>query len=507
VNVGIDLGTTYSLVARMDPSGCPALMPDHADHDVLYTPSAVILSGDGCAFVGHLAELLAEQEPDLNTIRFFKRQFGGDRPIYYDRRGAAWYPESVAALVLRKLAFDAESYTSSRLEGAVITVPAHFNDLQRKSELAAAALADVRVLALLDEPVAAALHYGVATASRDQVLLVYDLGGGTFDATVLSMDHRGVYVLAKDGLTELGGKEFDEKIAEMVLTQFERAGVAPTLNARTLQQLRSVAEEIKIELGLPGRLHVRRVVLLGGHSVEVVISRREFEAAIGEAAERTVSIALRCLEGAGLKPRDVNALLLVGGSSMVPAVAERMRALFTDEGQRVLFHEPMKAVAFGAAIHAAQLTGDAELFQLPPELRGVTGHNVGVRAIDPRTGRPKIDTLIKKNMPLPARARKIYYTARPDQERIMLEVVQYRESPEDAVSLGQLRVGPLPAPRQNYPIQVTIENRDDCTVVVQAADPETGLELRHVFGRDTNDVFGNLAAQRALVRSTVINNL
>jgi molecular chaperone DnaK (HSP70) len=501
------LVTTYSLVARMDPEGRPVLIPDHAESDVFHTPSVVHIAHNA-AFVGRLAEALLEQDPKLQVVRFFKRLLGEATPVFYDDNGAAWFAEGVAALVLRKLAYDAEASSSVRVDDAVVTVPAHFSDPQRRAVLAAATLADLSVLGLVEEPVAAALHYGVTAGVQDQVLLVYDFGGGTFDATAMSMDQRGVYVLAKTGLTELGGKEFDEKVGEMVLAQFERALGAPlATGARTLLELRRVSEEIKIELCVPGRGRVRKLVILGGHAVEVEVTRAEFEAAIRDALDLAEAETMRCLSDAGLRPEDVNSLLLVGGSSLVPAVEERMRARFNRPGQQVFYHEPSKAVAYGAALHAHQLSGEAEMYNLPPELRGVSGYNVGVRTLDPGTGRVSVDTLIKKTMPLPAKARKTYYTSRAGQERIVLDFVQYRESREELIALGQLVVGPLTAARANYPIEVTTEYREDGTVAVQAYDAQTGVELQQEFGRDSADGTAHLASQRGLVRSTVINNV
>lgn len=507
MKVGIDLGTTYSLIARMGSCGSPILMPDQSDQDVFHTPSIVYV-GSNTAVVGQMVEPLVEQNPDLKVIRFFKRHLGENQPLHYDDQGSAWYPEAIAALVLKKLRFDAESNSATELQSAVITVPAHFNDLQRKAVISAASLADIPVLGLVEEPVAAALHYGIVTSSHDQIIVVYDFGGGTFDVTALSMDAKGVYVLSKCGVTELGGKELDEKVGELILSQFERAlGKALTLNARTLLELRRVSESIKIELCMPQAFRVRKTVLLAGEGIEVTILRSEFEAAIAEYLDRTEAETVSCVKEAGLKLGDVNALLLVGGSSMVPAISQRVKKLFCAPGQRVMYHEPTKAVAFGAAIHSAQLAGESEQYQLPPEFRGVTGYNIGVRTVSPETGRISIDVLIKKNMPLPASTRRIYYTTRANQDRIVLELVQYRDSNDKVISLGQLVVGPLPSPRSNYPIEVSVENREDGTVAVLASDAQTGVELTQVFGRDTKDQFGQVASQRALVRSTFINNL
>ena len=505
--VGIDLGSTYSLVARLDMDGSPILLPDYHEADVFHTPSVVHLSGR-TAYVGRMAEALLEQDPSLQVIRYFKRAFGVSQPIHYDQEGTAWYPEAIGALVLQKLRFDAESFASTHVEKAVITVPAHFNDPQRKAVVSAALLADLPILGLVEEPVAAALHYGVSTQTHDQVLVVYDFGGGTFDVTVLSMDAKGVYMLSKGGLTECGGKELDEKIGEMILDQFERAlGQGLNLSARMLLEVRRVSEEIKIELCMPGKMRIRRLLLLGGQAVEVEITRRDFEAAISDLLDQTVNITLQTISEAGLRPADAHALLMVGGSSMVPAAGERMKKIFTGKTQRILYHEPSKAVAYGAAIHASMIAGEAEAFNLPPEFRGITGYNVGVRTLNPATGRVQIDTLIKKNMPLPARVQKTYYTTRANQERIVLELVQFLDARDTAVSIGHMVIGPLPDPRINYPILVKVEYREDSTVAVNACDAQTGVELKQVFGRDEDGGMAQLSMQRALVRSTIINNL
>ena len=284
-----------------------------------------------------MAENLLEVDPELKVLRFFKRHFGDEQPIFFDDQQMPWTAEAIGALVLKKLRFDAESFASSAVESAVITVPAHFSDPQRKAVLAAAMMADLPVLGLVEEPVAAALHYGVQHASHDQVILVYDWGGGTFDATAISLDSRGVYVLAKTGATDIGGKELDEAVAAMVLAQFEGAfGSGPSLNARTLLDLRRVAEEIKVELSSPNCHRLRRTVLLGGLAITVDVSRAAFNAAAASWIDRTEAIAVQCVADAGLKPSDMNAVLLVGGSSMVPAVAERLRRLFARRRPRPL---------------------------------------------------------------------------------------------------------------------------------------------------------------------------
>lgn len=503
MKIGIDLGTSYSLVGRMHPDGATSLIPDTRDEERYHTPSTVVISGDD-AFVGALAEDLVEDHPELPAIRFFKRQLGDREEIYFDERGRGWHAEGLSALVLSKLRFDAETEGSRRVEGAVISVPAHFNDRQRKAVAAAASLAELPLLDLVDEPVAAALHYGVATQAHGEVLLTYDFGGGTFDATTLSLDERGIYVLSKTGLTELGGKEVDEIVGEMLLEQFEHAlGAAPDLNARTLLELRRASEALKIALCEPGDRRVRKTVLLGSEAVEVVLDRRRFEAAVEPLVEETMANTLRCLQESGLKPDDVTTVLLVGGSSWIPSVERRLKEVFGGGGgggggaeNRIRRHEPSKAVAYGAAMRAAQVAGEADAYRLPAELKGVTGYSVGVRTLDPSSGGVAIDNLVKKNMPLPARASKTYYTTRADQSHISLELVQHRGDGAPPVPLGTLTVGPLERPRLNYPVEVGVEYREDGTVRVRATDADSGRELEQSFGGDPAGDIEYLASQR-----------
>ncbi len=505
MKVGIDLGTSYSLVARMHPDGTVTLIPDFRDQEQFHTPSVVLIA-NGSAFVGTIAEAMVEDHPDLPIIRFFKRHLGSREPIYFDDRGTGWHAEGIAALVLDKLRFDAETDISRKVDGAVITVPAHFNDPQRKAVAAAAALANLPLLGFIEEPVAAALHYGVSTAAHNKVLLAYDFGGGTFDATALSLDEKGIYVLAKSGLTDLGGKELDEAIGEIVLDQFQHAlGTKPELTARSLLELRRAAEAIKIDLSTPGTGKVRRTVILGRDAVQISIDRSTFEQAINALLDRTVAVTAQCLKDAGLAAKDVTTVLLVGGSSLVPMVATKIKAVFAGGGPEILFHEPSKAVVCGAAMRSAQMAGEAGAFKLPPELKGVTGYSVGVRTVDPGSGRVSVNTLIKKNMPLPTTIKKTYYTTRADQQKIVLDFVQFRDEAAGVIGLGQLVVGPISHPRVNYPVTVRVDYREDGTIGVIAMDANSGQELSSTFGGDPSGDIKYLAAQRKALHSILMS--
>ncbi|MEI6765324.1 MAG: Hsp70 family protein [Bacteroidota bacterium] len=506
MKVGIDLGTTFSLITRMGSGGSVIYIPDITYRQNLFTPSIVNFNNE-TALVGLFAESYLEQNPDHPAIRFFKRNFGEQKPLFYDSKGTPWYPDTIGALVLKKLKADAEGYASEMLDGAVITIPAHFSDPQRKSVLNAAFMAGIPVLGLVEEPVAAALHYGITENTMDKLILVYDLGGGTFDVTLLSMNEKGVFVLAKDGLTELGGKEFDERIGEIILKQYwHHYGKETEPDAKFLLNLRKVSEQIKIELGMPGTRFVKKMCLLGNKPFEAYVTADEFEKAIAPHVENTVEVLLRCIKSASIGTEDIDSVIMVGGSSMVPLIKNRIHQIFHKDTQKVLFHNPMKAVAAGAAMHVCQLDGDAAKYNIPPELKGVCGYNTGIRSIDSATGRVKIDTLISKNTPLPVTVCKTYYTTHPLQEKMLLDFVQYIDKTTAPISLGNMVILLNRGTERNYPIEVTIENTINGTVNVKAFDPQTGQQLNQTFGMHGAES-NYLYTQKALVNNITINCL
>jgi molecular chaperone DnaK len=504
--VGIDLGTTYSLISRVGKNGMPELIPDNHKHDIFTTPSVIHVDGD-TAYIGDFLEKKLERNPGLPLIKFFKRHFGETKALYIDKDGTPWYPESLAALLLKKLKIDAETYTSENIEGAVVTVPAHFNDKQRKAVLNAGALIGLPIISLLEEPIAAAMHYGITHKKYNKTILVYDLGGGTFDLTILSMDSNGIYVMAKDGHTDIGGKEFDEVIGQLILEQFKNTfGSEPVLDARASLHLRRFSESLKVELCMPGTPFVEKVCLIGDDSLEVHVRRKDFETKITPYLEECEEILMRCIKSAGVEMNDIDTFLLVGGSSMAPIIRKRLQNIVNNDKTEILTHEPMRAVVYGAALHAVQLSGKKVDYDLPPELRGVTGHNLGVRAFNPKTGREVIDNLVKKNMPLPSTNSKTYYTSNPDQKRMRLEIIQYIDKGVQEVNLGHLTIGPLPSNQANYPIEVKIEHRKDGTVWFGAKDPKTGLEIEKEFGEEGNPS-SYLPRQKAILETTQINGL
>lgn len=502
--VGVDLGSTYSLCAILGRDGKPQLVPDHLNSKMLFTPSSVSIESDA-AFVGDLVNSRLELNPELNVLRFFKREFGRQEPIFFDAQGSKWYPEGVAALLLKKLVIDVEAFTSKQVEGAVICVPAHFNDRQRKCILNAASLIDLPVVDLIDEPIAAAYYYGHSNKSRGRNILVYDFGGGTFDTTIMSLEEDGFHVMAKHGLTDVGGKELDEVIGALILEQYNEAYNTPiTLDARTALHLRRMSEKLKIELSIPGSTHVDDVCVLGGLSLEVHITRSDFERRLRPVLDVTMQSVEECLRDSGLTSDQVDVVLLVGGSSMIPCIKEMLRTKFSSS--QVCMENPMRAVAFGSAIHAARHGGVVLSDDSFEEIHQVSGYNLGVRVVDPVSGRIKIDTLIQKNSKLPTEISKHYFTHSKNQSSISLDLVQFFEPGADSLHLiGTAKLGPLPGREAGYPIQVRVIYDTDGTIRLSAQDIQGGISVNKEFGNDT--VHGDLEVQRKLVRGISVNTI
>lgn len=507
MKIGIDLGTTFSLAAYIERDGTPTLIPD-ATFRKNSTPSSVCL-GLGSALVGWQAEGRFEQSPDTTRLMsYFKRQFGKPAPLAVDSNGNEWHAETLAALVLKKLRHDAEKHIGVKTDGAVLTVPAHFNDNQRKSAQMAAALANIPLLGLLDEPVAAAIHYGVTTANHNQekIFFVYDLGGGTFDATVLSYHpEAGIDVLARDGHTSLGGREFDDILQTYIAEQIGQ-DVSADFNwsAFALLQLRKAAEEVKLEFSDPSRFFIRKNILIGTWSKEITFSRRDFEEKAAEILLKTVEISQRCLFEAKISKERVDAFLLVGGSSQMPIVKQILMEQLGISPEKLKLHQPLHAIAFGAAIRAEQLSATSTLRNLPSGFRSVTGYHAGIRTIDPITGTSKIDVLIRKNTSLKSRGIETYMTRSAQQDHILLDLVQFFDHPEDAISVGKLVIGPILHPRPNYEIEVCLEHTPDGRLSLRATDRQTGNEIKHTFANSDAES-GLFFKQKALIDATLIN--
>lgn len=503
LNLGIDLGTTYSLAAFVNDLGVPTLFPDRYDANEFRTPSVVHVGGDG-VLVGRSIEDVLEDEPGLPHARFFKLNMGEEQEILRDHLDRGWWAPALSALVLRKLLVDVEAFANESVSGALITVPAHFNDAQRRATRIAGQLAGLPNVKLMDEPVAAATYYGFDQKGGEQTLFVYDLGGGTFDATVLQASTDGLFALATAGNNRIGGKWIDDLIVEYVSAEFERQyGTRPT-DAASRQQLRRFAEAAKLQLSRPGKNRVSKTLLVGGKTLDFVLTQDHFDGLINQLIDETLEVSKQVLDKAGLDWSMIDRILLTGGSSLLPMVTRKLALASGKSADSLVCRQPHQAVAYGAALLANQMfgqqSGDAKL-------QRICAHDLGIRAVDPKTRKPTVKVMIARNTPVPASARTTFYTTRDDQTRMIIEAVQVHGDGEHRYehSLGFFEFGPIEQPRRNYPVELELGYDLDGLVTIRAYDPSSGREIKRVMDRDADTLDGGLKAQQAWVQEARFN--
>lgn len=476
MNLGIDLGTTFSLAAYLNPQGVPTLVPDVQQPQQFRTPSVVGVQGRQ-AWVGQALEDQLLDEPAWPVARGFKQYMGSDAPAYADGQGRAWPPEALSALVLAKLLRDVEAHAAEPVEHCLITVPANFTDAQRKATQGAAALAGLRRVSLIEEPIAAAAYYGFTRRDAEQTLLVYDFGGGTFDASVLHIADGRLYVLATEGDNQLGGRGIDQALVQALVAEVrQRWGLDVGGDAAALETLRRYAEAAKIGLSQPGQGLMRKTLVLGGRACELALSPQQVQAAVQPAVDATLEACRRALDGAGLGWAQMDQVLLVGGSSLLPQAVRGLSALSGKPPAALVARHPHQAVAYGAALLATATTGTS----LEPVHQGVAPYHLGLRVRGDQ-GQPQLQVLVKRNSPLPARAATTVYTHRADQARVILDIVQSKGPDEPAHSLGHFAFGPLRAPRLNYPVELQLAYDAEGLVRVTARDLVTGEALQREF--------------------------
>ncbi|MGI8310506.1 Hsp70 family protein [Saccharopolyspora hattusasensis] len=376
---GIDLGTTYSAISYVDETGRPAVCRNTDSNET--TPSVVFFENESNVVVGSVAKNSAIIDPD-RVVSLIKRQMGSDAEFQFD--GTTYTPESISALILKQLAQDAAAHTGGEATRAVITVPAYFGMLERSATKNAGQIAGLDVIGIVPEPVAAALHYEATTDAEDKTILVYDLGGGTFDTTVIRVSSDEIVVICTDGDDNLGGADWDTRLRNHLLAKFlEQApeGTEADDDEEFMQSLATTAEETKKQLS---KAESRAVALRGaGVSARVEVTRAQFETETQDLLDKTVDILKRTL--ATLQDKQPGAqiddVLLVGGSTKMPAVAERLRA---DFGWDPKLHDPDLAVAKGAALYALGRVVHREMTEAAEQ--GTTGVAEAVQTVAQQTG-------------------------------------------------------------------------------------------------------------------------
>ena len=469
--IGIDLGTTNSCVATIE-NGEPVVIANA--EGARTTPSVVAFNKDGERLIGITAKRQAVTNPDRTMISV-KRHMGTDWKTDID--GTDYTPQEISAFILQKLKADAEAYLGHEVKQAVITCPAYFTDAQRKATKDAGRIAGMDVLRIINEPTAAALAYG-ADKGDDQTILVYDLGGGTFDVSILEIyDVDGqpqIEVKATAGNNKLGGDDFDERIIEWLVSEFKReTGIDLSKDNQAMSRLKEAAEKAKIELSgtQSSQINLPFITMKDGNPehLDITLSRARFEDLIAKHIEDTMAPTRQAMKDAGVKKGDVDKVILVGGSTRVPAVQSAIEKETGKAPYKGI--NPDEAVAMGAALQAGIIAGDDEVSDIL--LLDVTPLTLGIETLGGVT-----TTMIERNTTIPARRSEIFSTASDNQPAVEIHVLQgEREFAKDNVTLGQFHLTDIPpAPRGVPQVEVTFDIDANGIVNVSAKDMGTGKE-------------------------------
>jgi len=495
--VGIDLGTTNSVVAVME-GGKPAVITNSEGSRL--TPSVVAFTKTGERLVGQLAKRQAVLNPE-NTIysakRFIGRRYsevqsevrnvpykivsGPNDAVRFDIGGRQYASEEISAMVLRKLADDAAKYLGEKVNDAVITVPAYFNDAQRSATKDAGTIAGLNVLRIINEPTAAALAYGL-DKKKSETIMVFDLGGGTFDVSILDVGDGVFEVRSTAGDTHLGGDDFDKKLVDWIADQFSREqGIDLRRDRQALQRLTEAAEKAKIELSTALETTISLPFITadatGPKHLELRLTRASFEQITADLVERCVGPVKQALSDAKIGERDIDEVILVGGATRIPAVQTLVRRLAggKEPNQSV---NPDEVVAIGAAIQAGVLAGEVK----DVVLLDVTPLSLGVETLGGVTTR-----LIERNTTIPVRKSEVFSTAEDNQPAVDVHVLQgERELARDNRTLGHFRLeGIKGAPRGLPQVEVTFDIDANGILTVTATDKESGKEQKVTISGST----------------------
>ena len=474
--IGIDLGTTNSCVAVME-GGEPVVITN--SEGARTTPSVVSFQANGERLVGQIAKRQAITNPE-HTIISIKREMGTDHKTKIDDK--TYSPQEISAMILQKIKADAEAYLGEKVTQAVITVPAYFNDAQRQATKDAGRIAGLEVLRIINEPTAASLAYGLDKTDHSEKIFVYDLGGGTFDVSILELGDGVFEVLSTNGDTHLGGDDFDQKIIDYIADTFKAEyGIDLRNDKSSVQRLKEAAEKAKIELSSSMQTNINLPFITadatGPKHIDMNLTRAKFNELTHDLVQRSIEPMKKALSDAGLSISQIDKVILVGGSTRIPAVQEAVKNFTGKDPSKGV--NPDECVAIGAAIQAGVLTGEVK----DVLLLDVTPLTLGIETLG-----GVATPLIERNTTIPAKKSQVFSTAADGQTSVEIHVVQgERQMAADNKTLGRFTLsGIAPAPRGIPQIEVTFDIDANGIVKVSAMDKGTGKEANITITASTN---------------------
>ncbi len=474
--IGIDLGTTNSCVAVME-NGEPVVIANAEGSRT--TPSVVAFQKDGSRLVGQVAKRQAVSNAD-RTVASIKRHMGENYKVSID--GKDYTPQEISAMILSKLKKDAEAYLGGPVTDAVITCPAYFSDSQRQATKDAGKIAGLNVLRIINEPTAAALSYGLDKEGKTQKVIIYDLGGGTFDVSIMEIGDGVFEVLATHGNNKLGGDDFDNRIMDYLVEQFKaKEGIDLKNDKLAMQRLKEAAEKAKIELSGMSSTNINLPFITadatGPKHLDVDLTKQKFDALTKDLVEATISPMQKAMEDAKLSYSEIDKVILVGGSTRIPAVIDEVRKVTGKEPFKGI--NPDECVAVGAAIQGGVLSGEVK----DVLLLDVTPLSLGIETLGGICTK-----LIERNTTIPVKKSQVFSTAADNQTQVDIHILQgEREFAKDNKTLGNFQLsGIAPAPRGIPQIEVTFDIDANGIVNVSAKDLGTGKSQNITITSSTN---------------------